>query len=560
MEDGLEHGRDVTTMLREPRVARSIGVGVAVALLAGLAHAFVLRWTCDDAFISFRYARNLLRGQGLVFNPGEAVEGYTNFLWTLGVSLGMGLGIDPIDWSHAWGLLSWLAVGVGLAGLAWRSGRLPVAAVAWAAFPYGRVFATSGLETMGFTALATGAVLLGVSARSRQGALVAGVLASMALLTRPEGALVVAAVGAVVTWRSRHLLVAVALPVAVLVLPWLAFKLYFYGELLPNTYYAKAGAGPRWGDGLAYLGLFFGVNGVLGLGLLGWLMPDRRDRVGQVVVVGFLAVYFVHIARAGGDFMYARFLVPLVPLLCVGLERLVDRAMQHDGRMAVLGVAVALGVFAAPPPDGIFQDVDPDDVGAGGVVDERSWYPPEAIALAREQGAALRECVSKTSVRSVYYGTQAMLMFYADLPYALEPHVGLTDYDVARMPPPEGVRVGHGQKADTAYLRSRNIDLALGYRLQLPTTKVTRIAFPGDISGRLLTYRRPVVAELRACGARVLDFERFLDQWIVELDTLDDDKVAKAYASFSDYYFDHNHDPEREGAFRARLGLPPKDD
>ena len=38
---------------------------------------------CDDAFISFRYARNLLEGHGLVFNPGERVEGYTNLLWVL---------------------------------------------------------------------------------------------------------------------------------------------------------------------------------------------------------------------------------------------------------------------------------------------------------------------------------------------------------------------------------------------------------------------------------------------------------------------------------------------
>ncbi|MCX7840525.1 MAG: hypothetical protein N2559_13895, partial [Anaerolineae bacterium] len=36
----------------------------------------------DDAYISFRYAQNALRGHGLVFNPGERVEGFTNFLWT----------------------------------------------------------------------------------------------------------------------------------------------------------------------------------------------------------------------------------------------------------------------------------------------------------------------------------------------------------------------------------------------------------------------------------------------------------------------------------------------
>ena len=39
--------------------------------------------TQDDAFISFRYAENLANGQGLVFNPGERVEGYSNPLWTV---------------------------------------------------------------------------------------------------------------------------------------------------------------------------------------------------------------------------------------------------------------------------------------------------------------------------------------------------------------------------------------------------------------------------------------------------------------------------------------------
>lgn len=37
----------------------------------------------DDAFISMKYAANLAQGHGLVWNPGERVEGYTNFLWTL---------------------------------------------------------------------------------------------------------------------------------------------------------------------------------------------------------------------------------------------------------------------------------------------------------------------------------------------------------------------------------------------------------------------------------------------------------------------------------------------
>ena len=50
-------------------------------VLAAIIRAWHDRWTCDDAFVSFRYAENLINGYGLVFNPGEPpVEGYTNIL------------------------------------------------------------------------------------------------------------------------------------------------------------------------------------------------------------------------------------------------------------------------------------------------------------------------------------------------------------------------------------------------------------------------------------------------------------------------------------------------
>src|SRR5512135_2318497 len=45
-----------------------------------------LRNVVDDSLISMNYARRLASGDGLVFNPGEHVEGYTNFLWTVSMA------------------------------------------------------------------------------------------------------------------------------------------------------------------------------------------------------------------------------------------------------------------------------------------------------------------------------------------------------------------------------------------------------------------------------------------------------------------------------------------
>src|SRR5215468_3827839 len=73
---------------------------LALALLGTLGlllwHAAVYWFLTDDGYISFRYARNLAHGHGLVFNPGhERVEGYTNLLWVLILAAGNLLGAPP---------------------------------------------------------------------------------------------------------------------------------------------------------------------------------------------------------------------------------------------------------------------------------------------------------------------------------------------------------------------------------------------------------------------------------------------------------------------------------
>ena len=62
--------------------------------------AYEKRWLSDDAFISFRYAKNWSESSGLVYNVGEYVEGYTNLLWTVVLGLGMMVGVQPEFLSH----------------------------------------------------------------------------------------------------------------------------------------------------------------------------------------------------------------------------------------------------------------------------------------------------------------------------------------------------------------------------------------------------------------------------------------------------------------------------
>ena len=171
-----------------------------LALLGWLAS--VSWFITDDAFISFRYVRNLLDGHGLVFNPGEYVEGYTNFLWVLELAaIWRVLGIRP---EH---VAQWLSViyTVGTIGvMLWWVARLPFlrhrGLIAWMALGLicgSATFAVwtsgGGLETRQFTFFTLVAVVcLSLCGANRWGLLAASLSLAAAALTRPEGLLVAA--------------------------------------------------------------------------------------------------------------------------------------------------------------------------------------------------------------------------------------------------------------------------------------------------------------------------------------------------------------------------------
>ena len=169
----------------------------ALVWLAGLSW-----FLTDDAFISFRYVRNLLEGHGLVFNPGEYVEGYSNFLWVLELAAAWGLfGVRP-EQAAPW--LSVACTGATLAVMLWWVARTPDLRhrswVAWMALGLVCTSATfavwtsgGGLETRQFTFFVVLAVVcLVVHGRRSGGLLTASLALAAAALTRPEGPLIAA--------------------------------------------------------------------------------------------------------------------------------------------------------------------------------------------------------------------------------------------------------------------------------------------------------------------------------------------------------------------------------
>ena len=120
-------------------------------IVVALGVAWFNRFVQDDAFISFRYAQNLAEGHGLVYNIGERIEGYTNFLWTACMSVAFVLGIDVVAWSYLVSLLAFavtLSVSSKLAHALWNDERASLIVIVLLATNYSfSCYATGGLET-----------------------------------------------------------------------------------------------------------------------------------------------------------------------------------------------------------------------------------------------------------------------------------------------------------------------------------------------------------------------------------------------------------------------------
>jgi len=365
------------------RVSLWIGV-LAVAGLFGWG-AWQRRWIADDGLIVLRTVRNLLAGNGPVFNRGERIEANTSTVWTYLVTLGGWIG-GPVRLEYvALALALTLSVaGVALAmlgagrlyapGLLGRRALLlPAGALVYVAIPPARDFATSGLEN-GLVIAYLGLLwwmmvcwsqALGMAsdatARNATTGFFDGALAFVAgasVLIRPELALIggLALVMMLVAARGwgRRLLLVVAgglVPVG-----YEVFRMGYYGLLVPGTALAKDATGSKWPQGFVYLANFnrpylLWVAGVLlvALGVVvlavrnkpWWTSTQSRPnygRLARMVQSPPAAVVFMLVSgliqgaywiRQGGDFMHGRVL--LTPVFCLLAPIAVIPVVVPDG-------------------------------------------------------------------------------------------------------------------------------------------------------------------------------------------------------------------------------------
>jgi arabinofuranosyltransferase len=389
--------------------------GVVLAMLVLLANASTYFLIMDDAYISFRFAENLSRGAGLVFNIGERVEGYTNFLWILILSAFHKLGASTPLTAQILGTLAAVLVipivyvaGVRIIGLGRFLALGPCFAVAASASI--AMWSGSGLETTCYMTLFTLALTVMLVDLEKDRILpVSGLLFGLAYLTRPEGAgmfAVACALALLLRLGRFRTLLKITAGFAVVFVPHMVFRLIYYGYPLPNTFYAKtAASGVLVQRGLEYTAGFAMSHGVWTLPLLALLpwLAFQRGRRSVLIPLGVLLFATLYIISVGGDFYeYYRFFVPYLPwfvlLVCGGAwylgqflsERFTLRRRLIPHVLLIIA-ALALGAQAKLSTDARYLDhMEPLRLDMKRVEQAARWlrgnFPPDALVAGAAMG------------------------------------------------------------------------------------------------------------------------------------------------------------------------------
>lgn len=332
-------------------------------------------YTSDDAYISYRYARHVADGIGLVWNPGERVEGYSNFLWVLTLAGFSKAGADIVLAGR------WLGFGLAVAagggtyllttmllpardGSASRDGRPAGVAAALLLASSGpfALWAAAGLETAMFACVILAATMLHIREASGRGLPLSGAVWGLAYMVRPDAPLLFAVSGA---WKIGESALRIrrgdttlgdevsliALWVAAfgaVFVPYFAWRYATYGWIFPNPYYAKVGDGiEQWERGLRYIYSFISDYAIW-LVLLAPLaaLYGRIARGPVMYVTTLFGAWLVLLAYVGGDSLLRfRLLAPVLPLfyaaICASSAALLAAAQPPARSPVFLRGAVA---------------------------------------------------------------------------------------------------------------------------------------------------------------------------------------------------------------------------
>ena len=451
-----------------------VGAIIAAALVFGLFNSFIQ----DDAFISFRYAENFVKTGNLSWNPNspEPVEGYTNFLWTLLISAAIYLGISPVPASLVLGFISGFATlffTYRLSLLILGSERYALLTTTLMGFNFTfSSYITGGLETQLQTFLITASFYIAFYLVKRKSILNRFYLASLSLLfsisllTRMDSALPVVVLYLFISYflfknnvSPKGKAVSIfylTFPSLIIVGTWFVWKYYYYGDIFPNSYYAKAT------DlnieilisGVYYIYAFLHSYLLIPFVFLGFFFLNKLFKNKFLLTTTIVtSLWFIYVIKVGGDFMEFRFIVPIMPLIFITLVAIIQFSGNTKIRYA-LSFLVLIGSIHHYLTFDTTRGIETISQLYGHINNNNENWD----TIGKVFKTLFAEGKPPVKIATTAAGA---IPYYSQLP-TIDMH-GINDKWIARNFPVIKPRPGHQKQADLDYLIHQKVNLVIGH-------------------------------------------------------------------------------------------------
>jgi len=593
----------VKTKINEPEKTNIKGrfiVLAAIAIFISIVYSYKLRWLGDDIFIGLRYVQNFLDGNGLVYNKGEKVEGFTDFLWIMLISFFSWMKCNPLTTVQTLGIVSAVGTLTIFSVIIYKiSSRLAIFIIPFVTLALAlnydfNTWSTSGLESSFFSFLLSSSFYIYFFSAflEKKKLVLSGLFICLALLTRPDTLLILfVANGLIVLYHLINknsipkiisLLFLFNLSIIFIYIPYFIWRYNYYGFIFPNTYYDKLGNESLFSKGFYYIWLYFKPHFISFLILflppfiffpilknkpllkLKEFLSDNWNAAYATCIAIVYSYLLGFVAKVGGDFMYARFIIPIAPFIYFIIFYSILK-LSKPTYLNIIFVLLLCGSFVETKLRlAIFQALDKNGKEITtlnrDIADERYVYTSyfkieEEIKL----GKAIHRAFEGIEAKLLIRGGQACMGYYADFPYIQEFH-GLTDTLIAHSVIKIRGRIGHEKHGTTEYFQNKGIHFLFNRTpLSKDQFKYAELDVPPyRIRTEIITYNNVIIGQLKqklGDGFKYTDFQAYLDDYIQNKLPSETKEVLKAdYDNFYLYYFKHNDDEAREGIFLNALG------
>jgi arabinofuranosyltransferase len=442
--------------MTHPPLSRSLKALLLILFISVWTFEF---WVGDDAFITFRSVENWTMGRGPVWNLHEKVQAFTHPLWFLLLTFFRSFLSNSYVASFVLSLLCTIfLVSLLVQHAETQGGKKGVLLLGF--FVVGtwtfRHYLSSGLETvllMGLIALAY------VLERSQRFSAWIWLPVGLLPIVRPDGGLIVFPIALYRFFKAqtaRERLFAMSLGLLPIVL-WLAFSLHYFGELVPNTAYAKLNTGiAPWRiakQGLRYFDSSLRFDPLLIFTILAgcaflWKKAKSKDTHSLAWLLG-VVLHLLYVIKVGGDFMAGRF---WLPAFIVGLLVLLENTLTLRSWVS-RSKGTQIGSFALASLTLVWALSDPQPLYWKSIANERAHYTPVAgiRAYLKTPRSEFPQHSWKTEALAELQKSPGIVVNHniGIVGYSLPPEIiildlnALSDPLLARLPTESGWRIGH---------------------------------------------------------------------------------------------------------------------